>query len=188
MFTRPRRASRTKISQLVGALSLLCVLLLPIPSDPLLHASYRPTAVGTASPETQRPTAAVGTARRAETAAISGTGARSLKAMLAARRRCVRTAQRIRSSARIPVVQVRCPTGSAATVYGTGFKANDAAAVIWDCATAACASTTGLGVKPANANGDFSLSVTIPATGGLHALGGKGSSGTFAATTYKVTS
>ena len=81
--------------------------------------------------------------------------------------------------------------GSHASVVGTGFGAKETVTVKWDCASAACASTTVLGTAQANANGDLGLGVTIPATAtvGMHTSGAKGgTSGAFASAAYNVTS
>lgn len=81
--------------------------------------------------------------------------------------------------------------GSVATVAGKGYRAAEPVTVKWNCASATCASKTILGTATTNANGDFSgLSVTIPTTAtiGTYYVGGRGSSGTFARTTFTVTS
>lgn len=81
--------------------------------------------------------------------------------------------------------------GSTATLAGKGYRAAETVTVKWNCATATCASKTILGTATTNANGNFSgLSVTIPTTAtlGTYYIGGRGSSGTFAKTTFTVTS
>lgn len=80
--------------------------------------------------------------------------------------------------------------GSAATVAGTGFGANEAVTVKWSCANVGCSSTTVLGTATTNGKGVFGgLGVTIPQTTtlGTHYVGGTGSlSSAFSATRYNV--
>ena len=81
--------------------------------------------------------------------------------------------------------------GSAVTIVGTGYRASESVTVLWNCATATCASTTALGTAQANANGVFGMRVPLPAAatpGQVYALGGLGASGTFATTPFTVTS
>ena len=80
---------------------------------------------------------------------------------------------------------------STATLSGTGYGANETVKVKWNCATSACTSTTVLGTATTDANGNFSLPVTIPAgqtVGTTHSIGAKGvTSNIFAVTHYQVT-
>jgi hypothetical protein len=73
------------------------------------------------------------------------------------------------------------PTSSATTVTGVGFAANESVNVLWDCRSAACAGTPNLGSAVANADGDFSRAVTVPAhvPNAWYAIAGKGATGTY---------
>src|SRR5204863_1998451 len=54
--------------------------------------------------------------------------------------------------------------GSTATITGKGYAANEGVTVKWKCGTRTCTSTTVRGTTTTDANGSFSLSVTIPTT------------------------
>lgn len=83
--------------------------------------------------------------------------------------------------------------GSAATIAGTGFGANETVTVKWNCTTSTCASTTILGTVTSDANGNFTgLGVAIPSPsviGTTYTIGAAGgTSNVFAVTHFKVTS
>jgi hypothetical protein len=81
--------------------------------------------------------------------------------------------------------------GSTATMSFTGYAAGETVTIKWDCSTLGCASGTILATKVANANGNATgITVHIPSatTIATHTIGGVGSAGDFAKTTYKTTS
>jgi hypothetical protein len=81
--------------------------------------------------------------------------------------------------------------GSSATMSFTGYGAGETVKIKWDCATIGCASGTILATVVANSSGNASsIHVTIPlaTTIATHTIGGAGSAGNFAKTTYKTTS
>jgi sugar lactone lactonase YvrE len=78
------------------------------------------------------------------------------------------------------------PAGTEVTVYGSGFQPNAAVTVKWNCASAACTSTTVLGTATADNTGRFALvdAVIPPDTAAAHTIGAIGGAGTFAATKF----
>jgi hypothetical protein len=81
--------------------------------------------------------------------------------------------------------------GSTATMSFTGYGAGETVTIKWDCSTFGCGGGTILATKVADANGNASgITVHIPVatTVATHTIGGVGSAGHFAKTTYKTTS
>jgi hypothetical protein len=74
------------------------------------------------------------------------------------------------------------PAGTEVTVYGSGFQPGQPVTVKWNCATAACSSTTVLGTTNADGSGRFTLvDAVIPSdNAGAHTIGAIGGAGTFA--------
>jgi hypothetical protein len=78
--------------------------------------------------------------------------------------------------------------GSSTTASGTGFVPNASVDLIWDCSTATCTSTKTLGTATADANGNFTKALTVPAHADAkwHALGAR-EVGAFAVRWYQIT-
>ena len=77
--------------------------------------------------------------------------------------------------------------GSTTTATGTGFPPSASVNLIWDCSSAACTSTKTLGTATADANGNFTKAVTVPAHADAkwHALGAR-AIGAFAVRWYQI--
>lgn len=82
------------------------------------------------------------------------------------------------------------PQGSTATVSSQGYGASETVTLLWNCASSSCASPSQLGTATSDANGNFSISVTIPsATAGTYRIRGKGNTSLATAyTSFIVTS
>jgi hypothetical protein len=82
------------------------------------------------------------------------------------------------------------PAGTAVTVIGTGYGADESVPLLYNCGMVGCSSTTVLATPQTDGDGYFSTVVIIPTSShpGVHALGGSGaSSGVFATVTFTTT-
>jgi hypothetical protein len=78
------------------------------------------------------------------------------------------------------------PTGHSVWVTGQGYTPGEVVTLRWDCASAACGGPT-IATATANSTGAFGTGVLAPAaTFGGHLIGGIGSLGSFASTTYSI--